>query len=249
MILKSDLQGFFFVCLKSHLTKCVRQDSCNETLWSYISRFFPSWYTFPLSQMFPKQITDQVSWLVGRGRGRKRRRKLQSGFIWLLSTGFSCHPWRPARFERTATHHVHIAIKTLSCLKSDIPVTFRGVNAGCVWAKTHKPSLWVTNKQSQDDYTSHFIYSFTVKTCCLLLKMWKIQFLTYLTPYFLCSYLHYVLFYILCFSSLCPVMFVQWLDFPSSIILSNLIWKPWKIFSACCWNQFIYVKDCFRRVR
>lgn len=133
--------------------------------------------------------------------------------------------------------------------KSDIPVAFRGVNAGCVWAKTHKPSLWVTNKQSQDDYTSHFIYSFTVKTCCLLLKMWRIQFLTYLTPYFLCSYLHYVLFYILCFSSLCPVMFVQWLDFPSSIILSNLIWKPWKIFSACCWNQFIYVKDCFRRVR
>ena len=106
---------------------------------------------------------------AGWERGRKRRRKRHTGFIWLLSTAFSCHPWRPASSERTAKHHVHTALKTSSLAFQSASRRKRRV---CLSDNTQTDSL--SHKQTHPRwlYVSFHIFIYC-ETCCLQGWMWK----------------------------------------------------------------------------
>lgn len=107
-----------------------------------------------------KSFSLTVEW----ERGSKRRRKRHSGFIWLLSTGVSCHPWRPARAPNLPPkHHVHGAIiKQNNLLAHSLPPVWHSSHSQrrvCLGANTQsRVSVTQINSSEMIIYVSFQLF-------------------------------------------------------------------------------------------
>lgn len=167
------LPGLFVILKSVWCNKCVKQDSCKEI------HLEKSWYTFSRADYrFRVMLPSCFSLTAGRERGRKGRRKRHSGFIWLLSTGFSCHPRCPAHSEHTAKHHVHTARRKNNLLACLLPPVWqfsrcqRRKRRVCLNENTQTETL--SHKQTHQRWLYVSLHLFIhCKTHCLLDQMWK----------------------------------------------------------------------------
>lgn len=214
---------------------------------------FPCYsHTFPVLIHLFIIFTFGFSLTSGCERGRKRRRKRHSGFIWLLSAGFSCHPQSPARSEHTAKPHVHTANKTKTSLgllaASSLTFLHRQRRKHRVCLSEDTQTEPVSHKRAYPRWLCVSFHLFIYcKTRC---GEPGVGFLC-LTPSFrlISSSSHPVyapLFLLVLSCYLLASTRRSYLSFIRSNLISD---KTWKRLSARSWNQFMNVENCFNEWR